>query len=48
MVFYGYFRGCAGGCNVPVFDKIRVQENRASIVNVLGGGLVWWVDMHEF
>ena len=34
--------------NVAIFDKIRVHENRVPIVLVLRGGLVWWVDMHEF
>ena len=41
----GVYRGCA---ICLFFDKIRVHGNRVSIVTVLGGGLVWGVDMHEF
>ena len=34
--------------NVAIFMKIGVHENRASLITLWRGGLVWGVDMHEF
>ena len=42
MANLGGVQGVYRGCEICLFfDKIRVHENRVSIVTLLGGGLVW-------